>query len=89
MGDANEQAEAPTKEEPRPTNRIRVQLTYELSIHEPGFPDWLDEIVPAGIGTLIDEKRAQGPVIDHGGARYQFAVVSPAALKRRATKRQR
>lgn len=71
-----------------PANRIRVQLTFELSIHEPGFPGWLVHIVESGINDLIDDGHAKSPVILHEGVHYQVSRVTEQTIKRR-TRRKR
>ena len=57
-----------------PTNRIRVTLTFDLALEEPGFPDWLHEIVPEGINGLIDDGVAKP--CGYIGRHYQFTKLA-------------
>lgn len=68
-----------------PANRIRVTLTFDLALEEPGFPDWLHEIVPEGINGLIDAGVAKP--CGYIGRRCQFTRLAEPAPKK--TKRAR
>lgn len=70
----------------KPTNRVRVQLSFEVSIHEPGLPSWLGvELVAQGLNALIDDGVAKSGMLLHSGASIQLTRVTEASLKRRAT----
>jgi hypothetical protein len=66
-------------------NRIRVTLTFDLALEEPGFPDWLHEIVPDGINGLIDAGVAKP--CGYIGRRYQFTKL--AEPKKAQTRRRK
>jgi hypothetical protein len=60
-------------------NRIRVTLTFDLALDDPGFPDWLHEIVPEGINGLIDAGVARP--CGYLGRRYQFMKLADPKKK--------